>query len=291
MSIGLSFNKFLAKIASDLGKPRGFSVIGRAEAVAFLAPKPVSLIWGVGKAMQARLAEDGIRTIGALQRIAETDLAPTLRVDGAPPRPAVARRRQPKRRPSRRGEERQRRDHLRRGSSPTRDGSPAILRSLSEKVSRRLKQQGLAGRTVTLKLKTADFRLRTRSRQLADPTRLADRIFHEGSTLLAKEADGTRYRLIGIGISEFADPNLADPVDLVDPGATKRAAAEAAMDTIRGKFGNRAVETGLVFDGGRVTPRPRQVLGRPCPRLPGYGHGVDGRSSSPVSFPDSENSP
>ena len=132
----------------------------------------------------------------------------------------------------------------------------AILRSLSEKVSRRLKQQGLAGRTVTLKLKTADFRLRTRSRQLSDPTRLADRIFHEGNTLLAKEADGTRYRLIGIGVSEFADPNLADPVDLVDPSATKRAAAEAAMDTIRGKFGNRAVETGLVFDGGRVTPRP-----------------------------------
>ena len=107
---------------------------------------------------------------------------------------------------------------------------------------------------MTLKLKTGDFRLRTRSRQLADPTRLADRIFHEGSTLLAREADGTRYRLIGIGISDFADPMLADPVDLVDPGAARRAAAEAAIDTIRGKFGNKAVETGLVFDAG-VTPR------------------------------------
>ena len=143
-----------------------------------------------------------------------------------------------------------------RRTSPIRAGSRPILRALSEKVSRRLKQRGLAGRTVTLKLKTGDFRLRTRSRQLADPTRLADRIFHEGRTLLAAEADGTRYRLIGIGISDFADPRLADPVDLVDPGAARRAAAEAAMDTIRGKFGNKAVETGLVFDAGPAPRRP-----------------------------------
>ena len=257
VSIGLSFNKFLAKIASDLRKPRGFSVIGREEAVAFLASKPVSLIWGVGKAMQTRLAEDGIRTIGALQRLPETDLAQRYGSMGF--RLSRLSRAEDSRSVDPRGEAKS-------VSAETTFNEDiadprrltAILRSLSEKVSRRLKQQGLAGRTVTLKLKTADFRLRTRSRQLPDPTRLADRIFHEGSTLLAKEADGTRYRLIGIGISEFADPNLADPVDLVDPGATKRAAAEAAIDTIRGKFGNRAVETGLVFDSGPVVRRPER---------------------------------
>ena len=124
----------------------------------------------------------------------------------------------------------------------------AILRALSEKVSRRLKRAGMAGVTVTLKLKTADFRIRTRSRQLADPTQLADRIFAAGADMLTPEADGTRFRLIGIGISEFADPRLADPDDLVDEAARKRAAAEAAVDRIRGKFGDRAVELGLTFE-------------------------------------------
>ncbi len=254
VSIGLSFNKFLAKIASDLRKPRGFSVIGREEALAFLAPQPVNLIWGVGKAMKARLADDGIRTIGALQRMPEADLARRYGAMGL--RLARLSKAEDSRTVDPRGEAKS----VSAETTFEEDvGDPrrlqAMLRALSEKVSRRLKQQGLAGRTVTLKLKTGDFRLRTRSRQLPDPTRLADRIFHEGNALLARETDGTRYRLIGIGISDFADPMLADPVDLVDTGAARRAAAEAAMDTIRGKFGNKAVETGLVFDAEAQPPR------------------------------------
>ncbi len=256
VSIGLAPNKFLAKIASDLRKPRGFSVIGRAEAVAFLAPRPVGTIWGVGKAMQARLAADGIRTVGALQRIPEADLVRRYGTMGL--RLARLSRAEDGRKVDPRGEAKSV------SAETTFDEDiadkrrlAAILRSLAEKVSRRLKHQGLAGRTVTLKLKTADFRIRTRSRQLADPTRLADRIFLEGSALLAREADGTRFRLIGIGISDFEDPARADPADLVDRQATRRAAAEAAMDAIRGKFGNRAVETGLVFDLGPAPRRPR----------------------------------
>jgi DNA polymerase-4 len=124
----------------------------------------------------------------------------------------------------------------------------AILRTLSERVSKRLKRAAIASVTVTLKLKTADFRIRTRSRQLADPTQLADRIFTAGADLLAREADGTRFRLIGIGVSDFADPRLADPYDLIDEGSRKRAAAEAAVDRIRGKFGDEAVGLGLTFE-------------------------------------------
>lgn len=254
VSIGLSFNKFLAKVASDLEKPRGLSVIGRAEAIAFLRDKPVSLIWGVGKAMQARLAEDGIRTIGALQRMDENELMRRYGAMGS--RLAQLSRAEDSRSVDPSGE-------MKSISAETTfetdvaDGHElkAILRSLSERVSRRLKKAELAGFTVTLKLKTSDFRLRTRSRRLADPTQLADRIFAAGAELLAREVDGTKFRLIGIGLADFAEPGLADPDDLVDPDATRRAAAEAAVDSIRSKFGVDAVELGLIFDRPR---RPRR---------------------------------
>ena len=122
-----------------------------------------------------------------------------------------------------------------------------MLRRLSEKVSARLKRADLAASNVTLKLKSADFKLRTRSRQLADPTRLADRIFRIAEQLLSHETDGTTYRLIGVSVSDFSDPRLADPDDLVDPAAAKRAKAEEAIDKVRGKFGKAAVEHGLTF--------------------------------------------
>ena len=255
VSIGLSFNKFLAKVASDLKKPRGFSVIGEAEAVSFLADKPVGLIWGVGKTMQARLAADGIRTIGAIQRMDETELGRRYGSIGL--RLARLSRARDTRTVEPHGEAKS-------VSAETTFNSDiadahelrAILRALSEKVSRRLKRSGIAGLTVTLKLKTIDFKIRTRSRQLSDPTQLADRIFATGADMLAAEADGTLFRLIGIGVSEFVDPRHADPDDLVDTGARKRAAAEAAVDEIRDKFGNRAVELGLIFEPGEArTPK------------------------------------
>jgi DNA polymerase-4 len=247
VSIGLSLNKFLAKIASDMKKPRGYSVIGEAEAVAFLADKPVGLIWGVGKTMAARLAADGLRTIGSLQRLEETELARRYGSMGL--RLARLSRAQDSRTVEPRGEAKS-------VSAETTFGEDvadahelrAILRALAEKVSRRLKRAEMAGVTLTLKLKTSDFKIRTRSRQLTDPTQLADRIFATAADLLAPEADGTRYRLIGVGVSEFADPKLADPEDLVDATARKRAAAEAAVDRIRDRFGNDAVELGLTWD-------------------------------------------
>ena len=130
VSIGLSFNKFLAKVASDLNKPRGFSVIGEAEAVSFLADKPVGLIWGVGKAMQVRLAADGIRTIGALQRIDEAELARRYGSMGLRlARLSHARDSRPVE-PARRGEEHQRRDDVRDGhrrSAPAEGGAEGAV--------------------------------------------------------------------------------------------------------------------------------------------------------------------
>jgi DNA polymerase-4 len=254
VSVGLSYCKFLAKVASDLDKPRGFSVIGEAEAKEFLARQPVTLIWGVGKAFAETLARDGIRSIGQLQRMERNDLLRAYGTMG------------------------DRLHHLARGEDdrrvdPGRDAKSVsaettfdtdlasmedlvpVLRMLSERVSARLKKAGLAGRTVVLKLKSADFQIRTRNRRLADPTRLADRIFVTGRSLLAPETNGTRYRLIGIGVTDLVDDDgRADPPDLVDTTATKRAKAEVAMDSLRDKFGRAAIETGFTF--GRVRRRP-----------------------------------
>lgn len=127
----------------------------------------------------------------------------------------------------------------------------AHLRGLSEQVAFRLRKSALAGQTVVLKLKTADFKTRTRNRRLESPTRLADRIFRTGLQLLEKEVDGTKYRLIGIGVSDLVDPDLADPPDLVDPQASRRAAAEDAINRLRDKFGKTSVETGYTFGKGR----------------------------------------
>ncbi|RCW27839.1 DNA polymerase-4 [Ciceribacter lividus] len=246
VSVGLSYCKFLAKVASDLQKPRGFSVIGQAEALDFLAPRPVTTIWGVGKAFAATLESDGIRTVGQLQTMEETDLM------------------------RRYGSIGQRLYRLSRGiddrdvhpneaaksvSAETtffedisrHDDLVIHLRALSEKVAWRLKKHGISGQTVVLKLKTADFKGRTRNRRLEDPTQLADRIFRTGLTLLEKETDGTRFRLIGIGVTDLKEASVADPPDLVDEQAGRRAAAEAAMDTLRDKFGKSTVETGYTF--------------------------------------------
>lgn len=246
ISVGLSYCKFLAKVASDLEKPRGFSVIGQAEAFDFLTNRPVTTIWGVGKAFNATLAADGIRTIGQLQTMQETDLM------------------------RRYGSMGQRLYRLSRGiddrvvhpNDPAKsvsaettffddisryDDLVPILRRLSEKVSTRLKKHGIAGQTVVLKMKTSDFKSRTRNKRLEDPTQLADRIFRTGLSLMERETDGTRFRLLGIGVTDLCDPARADPADLVDLQATRRAAAEAAMDRLRDKFGKTAVETGYTF--------------------------------------------
>ncbi|WOS63984.1 DNA polymerase IV [Sinorhizobium fredii] len=246
VSVGLSYCKFLAKVASDLQKPRGFSVIGQAEAVDFLKERPVTLIWGVGKAFAATLERDGIRTIGQLQTMEEADLM--RRYGSMGQRLYRLSRGQDERIVETDGEAKSVSSETTFNDDLSRpEQLIPHLRHLSEQVALRLRKSELAGQTVVLKLKTADFKLRTRNRRLESPTRLADRIFRVGLQLLEKEADGTKYRLIGIGVSDLTDPDLADPPDLVDPLATRRAAAEEAINKLRDKFGKSTVETGYTF--------------------------------------------
>lgn len=250
VSVGLAANKFLAKIASDLAKPKGFSVIGQNEAAAFLAPRPVTTIWGVGRAFSERLAGDGYRTVGDLQKADASELAARYGVLGL--RLAKLSTGQD----SRKVTPNSKRKSI--GSEVTFFEDLAaptelrpILREQAERVAYGLKHEDIAGRTVTLKLKTADFKLRTRARRLADPTQLADRIFSAADSLLAEESHGQKYRLLGVSVSDLCESRLADPADLVDDKAGRMAAAERAMDKVREKFGKRSVETGLVFGNHR----------------------------------------
>lgn len=261
ISVGLSYCKYLAKIASDLQKPRGFSVIGEAEALDFLRDKPVSMIWGVGKSFNAKLESDGVRTIGQLQIMDEGSLMKAYGSMGQRlfrlSRGLDSRKVEPEHDMKSVSAETTFNNDL----SQAHDLVP-VLRALSEKVSRRLKAGDIAGRTIVLKLKTQDFKLRTRNRQLADPTQLADRIFRTGLQLLEKELDGTKFRLLGVGAGELSSDDRADPPDLVDTQATKRAVAEEAIDRLRNKFGQNAVETGYTFSKGNLarpqTPSDRE---------------------------------
>ena len=244
VSIGLSCNKFLAKVASDLDKPRGFAVLSIKDAPAFLAPKPVSFIFGVGAVSAARYARDGFHRIADLQRVGEIELMQRYGEEG--------------RRLARLslGIDERKVDATRETKSVSAETTferniadfrtlERVLWSLAEEVSARLKHKELAGTTVTLKLKTADFKIRTRARSLESLTQLAGRIFAAARALLQHEADGTPFRLLGVGVSAIDSADAADPADLVDGRA---ALAEHAVDDLRARFGDAVLVRGLGFE-------------------------------------------
>ena len=243
-SIGLSHNKFLAKVASDLDKPHGFSVIGKAETAAFLHDKPVRMIWGVGAAGQSALEKAGIRTFADLLRWERADLI------------------------ARFGSMGDRLWHLARGEDHRRVSAHAPMKSISnettfhedtadhdlldghlwrmaEKVSDRAKAKGLAGRVVTLKLKRSDHSTLSRRISLRDGTQMADRIYRTARGLFDQVEEEGPYRLLGCGLSDLVPEESADlSADLLDPKEKQRTAAERATDKIRERFGSEAILKG-----------------------------------------------
>ena len=243
-SIGLSHNKFLAKVASDLDKPRGFSVIGKAETNSFLLDKPIGLIWGVGAVAKESLGKAGIQTFSDLLRWDRQDLNQRFGSLG------------------------DRLWHLARGHDLRRVTPDSPVKSISnettffkdtsdfdildghiwrlaEKVSDRAKARDLAGRVVTLKLKRKDHKSLSRQVTLRDPTQIADRIYRTARDLFGQVGPQGPYRLIGVGLSDLvgdADSDLTS--DLLDPNAAKRTKAERATDAIRAKFGSDAIVKG-----------------------------------------------
>jgi DNA polymerase-4 len=243
-SIGLSHNKFLAKVASDLDKPRGFSVIGKAETAAFLNDRPVGLIWGVGQATRQSLEAAGIRTFADLLRWDRADLL------------------------ARFGSMGDRLWHLARGQDNRRVSANSPMKSISnettfsedtadaeildghiwrlaEKVADRAKAKAIAGRVVTLKLKRADHRILTRRTALREPTQLADALYRTARALFDQVEPSQPYRLIGVGLSDLVPETAAGGSgDLLDPQARHRGKAERATDEIRARFGPDAILKG-----------------------------------------------
>ena len=246
VSVGLSYNKFLAKTASDLDKPNGFSVIGRAEALDFLAPKPVDFIFGVGPAFKRSLKKRGIVTIADVRQRSDSEMMKHF------------------------GEAGLRLAQLSRAEDFRPVKSESVRKSISSEITfntdigdetelsdrlwqvcvqtaDRAKAKDMAGYVVTMKLKTHDFKTLSRRRKLAEPVQLADTIFHTCLPLLQSEIRGVnahrKFRLIGAGISELCPP-VGDAGDLLDPQATKRGKAERASDIARAKYGKDAIVTG-----------------------------------------------
>ena len=245
VSIGLAPNRLLAKLAAGRDKPRGFAVLG-SEAAGVMASWPVRSLPGIGPALERRLLALGLTHLGHLAALDDRAAQARLGDDG----PALARRA--------RGEDSRAvtTDHDTKSVSAETTFNADLatvtaleqpLWQLSEKLARRLREKDLSAGGVVLKLKTARFASRTRAARLPNPTVLPDLLFAAASLLLAREVDGTPFRLIGIGASPLRPGNEADRGDLADPDAARRVAAQAAVDKLRARFGEAAIGRGRGF--------------------------------------------
>lgn len=241
VSIGLAPNRFLAKLASEFDKPRGFSVVNRANAMSILAPRSVRALPGVGPVFGKTLRSDGFDTIGDLAKADVRDLVKRygetgLRLhdlsharDSRPVRP----------------------DHDRKGMSAettfnvdltAAEDLEAELWPLCEKLASKARHDGVASRTVILKLRRTDFRIVTRRTTLAEPVQTARGLFAAGRDLLRPEL-GRPYRLIGIGLADVQEAAEA-PSALFDTPEARILKTETAIDALRARFGKAAIVAG-----------------------------------------------
>lgn len=251
VSIGLAGTKSLAKMASDRDKPDGFFVVGDKEAKGWLAPQPISVLFGLGKAAVGRLNAAGFSTCDDLVTADLRHLTAVLgsqatsiqqRAAGIDQRPVST-------------------NQIAKSiSSETTFNSDlgsitdleAELEALCLKVSARLKAKQIAGGRVTLKLKRPDHRILTRSQTLQGRTDKSHLLFAVGRELLQREiGPKRRYRLIGFGVDQLGDPQAPSLLDIAGGIGEKKNKLEAAMDQVQKKLGAGAVQTGRMFQRGK----------------------------------------
>ena len=246
VSIGLSYNKFLAKVASDINKPKGFSMIGKIEAKDFLSERSISDIKGVGKQLQRRLICDGISKIKHLQSRDTSELIRkygkigiTLSrfsngIDNRPVNPRII---------------------AKSISTETtfdidvtglNDLKP-IFWKLCEELSKRMKSKSKSGRVITLKFKTSDFKTFTRRKTLNAPTQLAEMLYQTTSDILRQEAK-KQFRLLGISASDLYESQDADNDDFLDLKFNKAKSLEKTIDNIRKKLGSDIIKKGRALN-------------------------------------------
>jgi DNA polymerase-4 len=244
-SVGLSYNKFLSKVASDLNKPEGFSIIGKSEAKSFLSPRPITTIWGVGSKLQNKLRKDGIVLIKDLQQKKETELVKKYGIIGS------------------------RLANFSIGTDERRVTAVSVVKSIStettfntnitgldnllpilwrlcETLSSRIKNKEKSGTTITVKFKTSNFKTFTRRKTLESPTQLAEVLYQSSISILEKEAQKT-YRLLGISLSDLKRSEDADTIDFLDLKFRKIKSIEKTIDNLRGKLGDSIIEKGRGF--------------------------------------------
>ncbi len=246
VSAGVAHNKFLAKLASDLDKPDGFTLVNSEGVEAFLAPLAVRKIWGVGEVMEKRLGQWGVRTIGELQALDRTTLSRIFGRQaelyyqlcrGRDDRVVVARRAALSVSQEQTFEE----------DIHSVDMLLKILLRLSEKVGFRLRKSGLQGRCVSLKLRYDDFSTLSRSRTLDAPLCGGMEIHRLGMELLKTTQAGQRpVRLIGIGVSDFQSPGSAQP-SLFDE-QEKKPELDGVLDEVWGRFGRKSLVRGTLLE-------------------------------------------
>ncbi len=244
-SVGVGPNKYVAKVASDLKKPDGLVVVDPQNVQPFLDPLPVSRLWGVGKVADGRLAEYGIRTIGQL-RMMQPDFLEKLfgnwgeqlwkLSQGIDERPVVP-------------------DHEAKSISHEttfpEDLTDRIvlmekLMELTDQVARRLRRNGLSGRTVQVKIRFTDFRTMTRSRKLKRPSHTTRDLWKTAAGLLNSNLPKTHpgIRLIGMGVQDLSS-GLPHQRDLFDQaGDDRQKKIDEASDRIRDRFGDSILRRG-----------------------------------------------
>ncbi len=243
VSVGLSFNKYLAKVCSDLDKPKGFSIIGNSEAIAFLKDKPVNLLWGVGNKFKKRLNSEGIINIGQIQKMQDKELVKRYGAIGYHIYQLSRGQDTRKIKPNRKIKSVSHETTFQKDTNNKRE-LERVLNNLSRKVSDRSKLLGIGGKTVNLKLKTKDFKLITRSKTFSDPTQLHVRIYKTAKELLYNHLNSSKYRLIGVGISELTEEKLCDLDSLIDLKSNNDKKIEVALSKLRNKFGDNIITKG-----------------------------------------------